>query len=64
MAVLLAAIGFMAGLLAYTVVRRTHEIAVRMALGAARIEVMRWVLRDALRMVCAFRQARGRQFDS
>ena len=49
---LLAAIGLY-GLLAFTVARRTHEIGVRMALGAAGTDVMRTVLRDALGMVCA-----------
>ena len=49
---LLAVIGLY-GLLAYTVTRRTHEIGVRVALGAADTDVMRIVLRDALWMVCA-----------
>jgi predicted permease len=49
---LLAGIGLY-GLLAYTVVRRTNEIGVRMALGGRASDVSRLVLRDALGMVCA-----------
>ena len=47
---LLAAIGLF-GLLAYTIARHTHEIGVRMALGATGTEVMSMVLHDALWMV-------------
>ena len=51
-ALTLSAIG-LGGLLAYSVARRTNEIGVRMALGAAAGDVIRMVLRDSLWMVGA-----------
>ena len=49
---LLAAIGIY-GLLAYTVARRINEFGIRLALGATPGNVIRMVLGDAMKMVCA-----------
>lgn len=50
LALLVASVGLF-GLMSYSVTRRTNEVGIRMAIGAARADVVRMVMRESLILV-------------
>ena len=52
LALVLASLGIY-GVISFLVGRRTHEIGIRMALGAERRDILNWILRHAVRLIVA-----------